>query len=92
MAQTDKQRGNGHAIDEVRRGAVKATIWQNESSRGTFYKVTFQKLYKKGEEWKSTQGFSEEDLGNVARVAVLLEDWFALQRERSAGSDSQESD
>ena len=77
MAQAQKKRGDGHAIDEIRRGAVKATIWQNEGPRGTFYKVTFQKLYKRGDEWRSTQAFSEEDVGNVTRVAVLVEDWFA---------------
>ena len=31
---------------EVRLGSIKATIWRNESVKGTHYNVTFSRLYK----------------------------------------------
>ena len=37
---------------EVRIGAVKAVIWKNEGESSARYAVSFERLYKSGEEWK----------------------------------------
>lgn len=63
MANTQKP------LDEVRIGAVKATIWQNETEAGPRHNVTFSRLYKSGDEWKRTSSFGRDDLLVLAKVA-----------------------
>ena len=72
---------NQKPIDEVRISRVKATIWKNgtedapHSSRDApayvAYNVTFSRLYKDGDQWKSTQSFGRNDLLTLAKVADL---------------------
>lgn len=58
-------------IAQVRIGAIKAAIWKNENGNGTRYNVTFQRLYKDGDQWKSSESFGRDDLLLVAKVADL---------------------
>ena len=62
---------NPKPISEVRIGRVKAAIWPNETEGRTRHNVTFSRLYKNGDEWKSTQSFSRNDLLVLAKVADL---------------------
>ena len=41
-------------LDEVRIGTLKATIWANETQGGTRYNVTFRRLYKGSDGWKTS--------------------------------------
>ena len=54
---------------QINLGAIKAAIWKNTTSAGDRYNVTFERIYKDGEEWKSTQSFGRDDLLTVAKVA-----------------------
>ena len=56
-------------ITEIRIGAVKATIWQNGTTDQPRHNVTFSRLYKDGDTWKSTQSFGRNDLLLLAKVA-----------------------
>ena len=60
---------NPKPISEVRIGRVKAAIWTNGTEGRTRHNVTFSRLYKDGEEWKSTQSFGRNDLLLLAKVA-----------------------
>ena len=60
---------NPKPVAEVRIGRVKAAIWPNGTDGRTRHNVTFSRLYKDGEEWKSTQSFSRNDLLLLAKVA-----------------------
>ena len=60
---------NQKPVTEVRIGRVKAAIWQNETEGRTRHNVTFSRLYKDGDEWKSTQSFGRNDLLVLAKVA-----------------------
>ena len=53
---------NPKPISEVRIGRVKAAIWPNETEGRTRHNVTFSRLYKDYDQWKSTQSFSRNDL------------------------------
>ena len=56
--------------DEVRIGAVKAAIWQNQAGDRTRYNVTFSKSYRDADgQWKTTQSFGRNDLLVLAKVA-----------------------
>ena len=58
-------------ITEIRIGAVKATIWRNGTEDQPRHNVTFSRLYKDGDNWKSTQSFGRNDLLLLAKVADL---------------------
>ena len=60
---------NPKPISEVRIGRIKAAIWPNGTDGRTRHNVTFSRLYKDGDEWKSTQSFSRNDLLLLAEVA-----------------------
>ena len=73
---------NPKPISEVRIGRVKAAIWPNETEGRTRYNVTFSRLYKNGDQWKSTQSFSRNDLLLLAKVADQAHSRiFELQQE-----------
>ena len=58
--------------DEIRFGRVKATIWMNATEDGRArYSVVFSRLYREGEQWKSTHSFGRNDLLLLAKVADL---------------------
>lgn len=58
-------------ISEVRLGAIRAAIWENEGQNGTRYTVSLSRLYKDGSEWKSSQTLGRDDLLTAAKVLDL---------------------
>ena len=61
---------NQRPHDEVRIGAVKAAIWQNQAGDRIRYNVTFSRIYRDAEgQWKTTQSFGRGDLLVLAKVA-----------------------
>ena len=76
-------------VAEVRIGRVKAAIWRNDTEGGTRHNVTFSRLYKDGEEWKSTQSFGRNDLLVLAKVADQAHSRiFELQQEEEPETES----
>ena len=68
--------------EEVRIGAIKAAIWQNQvKDGGVRYNVTFGRLYRTDDgEWKTTTSFGRNDLLVLAKLADLAHTRiFALQ-------------
>jgi hypothetical protein len=65
-----KQSSKIQPAQEIRIGSVKAAIWRNDTERGVFFNVTFQRLYRTGEgQWQSTASFGPGDLLVLAKVA-----------------------
>ena len=60
---------NQKPVDEIRIGRVKATIWRNGTGEQPRHNVTFSRLYKDGDQWKSTHSFGRNDLLVLAKVA-----------------------
>lgn len=73
------QKAKQKPVYEVRLGAIKATIWENETSAGKRCNVTLSRIYKDGEEWKQTDSFGRDDLQLLAKV-VDLAHTFIFQR------------
>ena len=73
-------------IHEIRLGGVKAAIWNNHSDKtGTWYSVTFARLYKQGNSWKRSESFGPSELPLVSKVADQATQWIqALDRAESA--------
>lgn len=69
-------------IEELRIGAVKAAIWQNQVRDGVVrYNVTFGRLYRtESGEWRTTSSFGRNDLLVLAKLADQAHTrLFALQ-------------
>ncbi len=64
---------------EIRLGAIKATIWENETSVGTRHNVTVCRIYKDGDEWKRTESFGRDDLLLLAKVIDQAHNWIYAQ-------------
>lgn len=62
---------NQGPVHEIRLGAIKAAIWENDTRNGPRHSVTLSRLYKDGDEWKRTESFGRDDLPLVAKVADL---------------------
>ena len=56
-------------VAEIRAGAVKATIWENEVGGLTRHNVTFSRLYCDKGQWKATQSFGFNNLLTLAKIA-----------------------
>ena len=63
-------------IQEIRIGAVKATIWENETEAGIRHNVVITRLYKKNDKWESTARFGRGDLPIVEKVAAKAHSWL----------------
>jgi hypothetical protein len=71
---------NPKPIHEIKKGSVRAAIWQNALEDGrVMYNVTFSRLYKEDGEWKDSASFGRNELPLVARVADLALDWIYAQ-------------
>ena len=78
-------------VHEVRLGRIKAAIWENETSSGTRHNVTISRIYRDGEEWKSSDSFGREDLPLVMKVADLAHTWIYEQAQESAKPEKSNS-
>ena len=69
-------------IHEFQFGDVRASIWANDPSHGTKYHVTFQRLYRDGEDWKPATGLRMLDLPVLAFTADQAF-WWLREREEA---------
>ena len=80
---------NQKPVDEIRIGRVKATIWRNGTDERPRHNVTFGRLYKEADQWKTTQSFGRNDLLVLAKVADQAHSHiFELPQEEAQEADS----
>ncbi len=72
-------------IREIRMGAIKASIWENRNDKGVWHNVSLSRIYKSGDEWKSTESFGRDDLLTVAKLADLAHTWIYKQTQPGDG-------
>jgi hypothetical protein len=72
-------------VHEIRMGRIKAAIWANETDNGTRHNVVITRLYKDGDEWKTSTSFGREELPLVAKVADMAHSWIYQQGQESNG-------
>lgn len=63
-------------VHEVRIGSVKAAIWENKTENGTRFNVTLARIYRDGDQWRSTDSFGRDDLLVLAKVADQAHTWI----------------
>ena len=90
MAKSQRDSERPRPVHEIRLGRIKAAIWENEVQNGIRHNVTFQRIYKDGDEWRQSESFGRDDLPLVMKVADLAHTWIYEQaqdgssRERAA--------
>ena len=71
---------NQKTVHKERLGRIVASVFENTSENGTFHNVTFQRIYKAGDDWKSSSSFNRNDLLNLAKLADIVDIWMLNQR------------
>jgi hypothetical protein len=66
-------------IHEIKLGRIRAAIWANDTQNGVRHNVTVERLYKDGEEWKSTGSFGRDDLQLVSKALDQAHTWIFEQ-------------
>lgn len=57
-------------VETVRDGNLSASIWENESEKGIFHSVTFQRVYTDSEDnTKNSSAYSGAELLRIAELA-----------------------
>ena len=74
-----KEKEKQKPVHEVRIGAIKCAVWQNQTENGPRFNSTFSRLYKDGDDWASTDSFGRDDLLTLAKVADLAHTWIHEQ-------------
>ncbi|MHC1763408.1 MAG: hypothetical protein AB9869_03740 [Verrucomicrobiia bacterium] len=68
---------------EIRLGSIKAAIWKNETAAGPRYNVTFARLYKEGDQWRTAESFGRDDLLLLGKVSDEAHSWIFAQKEQA---------
>ena len=77
-------------VHQVRFGAVKAAVWRNDTENGVRFNTTFARIYKDGDNWRSTESFGRDDLLLVAKAADLAHSWIHEQSRTDRDDDDAE--
>jgi hypothetical protein len=77
----------------IRDGSISATIWRNESEKGSFYSVTFGRTFKDAKgDFRTSDSFSGTQLLRLARLADRAYEQSAALREQDKMSFSGEEE
>jgi hypothetical protein len=69
---------NKQPTTTIRRGVVKATIWENMSANGPFFSATLSRSYKDHSgKWCNGTSFGLNDLEALLTVAHEAKEWIA---------------
>ena len=78
-------------VHEVRLGRIKAAVWENNTANGVRHNVTILRIYRDGEQWKTSDSFGRDDLPLVTKVADLAHSWIYEQSKQSNGQERAEA-
>jgi hypothetical protein len=77
-------------VGEIRYGRIKATIWPNDTGKGSRYSVTVSRVYKSGDEWKTSESFWRDDIPLV--IKALDEAHSLIFRGLGSGTEPEENE
>ena len=70
--QNDTAQTKTPPVAKIRVDLINASIWKNQTDKGTFYNVTFESRYRDSEgNWKSSHSYTANDLLALAKAADL---------------------
>ena len=71
------------SIHEIRRGLIKARIWQRKSKNGVRYSLSVMRLYRNGDQWKESTRLGRDDLPLVRLVLDEAYTWLLSSHKES---------
>ena len=77
---------NNKPVAELRIGAVKAAVWENEVGGITRPNVTFSRIYRDEDQWKTTHSFGFSNLLSVAKLADQARTLIAQRKAEAASA------
>jgi hypothetical protein len=80
MPTSSKKPNANTPAHEIRLAGIHATIWKNDTPQGARYNTTFERTYRDGEEWKSSDAFGRDDLLTLGFVAAEALRWIMAQK------------
>lgn len=84
--QDDKKR----PVFQLRSGVLSVSIWEQDGSNGTFYRVTAQRSYTEGDGdaavWKHTDSFGRDDILIVAELMRGAWNWIGRKEAEMKGA------
>lgn len=88
---------NNQPVDTVDHFPLRAAIWNNTTQDGqSFFSVTFERAYKKDDQWSSSQNFGRSDLLALAKLAdatdTRIRELIDRQRVRHGASEGGEDE
>ena len=75
-------------VAELRIGAVKATVWENEVGGITRHNVTFSRIYRDEDQWKTAHSYGFKNLLTLAKLADQAHTLIAERNAEAALSAS----
>ena len=66
-------------VHTIRYGAIKASIWLNQTRNGAMHNITVSRTYKDGEQWMDSSSFAYDDLLLVAKALNECHSWIHEQ-------------
>ena len=70
--QPGKEKSRNQPVHRIRHGAISASIWRQETEKGPVFNVTFQRSYKDGEKWKTSNSFGRGNPTASGRTTMLM--------------------
>lgn len=80
MKNQTSARSNRQPEHKIRHGAVSASIWRQETDKGSIFNVTFQRSYKEGNDWKNSNSFGKQNLLVIGLIAARAFEWIGSQQ------------
>jgi len=71
-------------VHEIRISGIRASIWRNDTDKGPRFNTTFERYYRDGETWKSSDSFGRDDLMNLSFVCTEAMRWIVQQHDQPA--------
>ena len=88
MSDNSATKDSNKPVKSFRLRGITASIFENSSEDGkSFYKVTLQRSYKQGDEWKSTNSFGRDDLPLVSLLTKQAWEFILNTESKSQKED-----
>lgn len=69
--------------NKFRAGGISATIWKNDTEKGSYSSVSLDRRYKDGDAWKSTASLRAADLPKAVLVLSKAYEYLSLNKDDS---------
>ncbi|HQX52546.1 MAG TPA: hypothetical protein PLY87_05625 [Planctomycetaceae bacterium] len=90
MATNNSSKPSTKPVKVFRLRGISASVFENESENGAFYKISVVRTYKNGKEFASTPTFSRDDIPVMLHVAKMA--WHFVLSQEQEQRNSEDSD